>query len=71
MSALGIRQLLKEHAADDVISLQELQALLRAADDEGGLSMAERFTLTEVLEVHKRRFTPEAFQALKDYLAKR
>lgn len=70
MSVERLRQLLKEHAKDDVITLEEVKALIAAAKDQGEITIGERMTLEAAVEAHAARLTPEARSALLAFLAR-
>ncbi len=70
MSVERIRTLLKQATIDDEISLDEVQKIILASADEGGVTIGERFTLAAALDAHQTRFGPGAYEALKAFLSK-
>jgi hypothetical protein len=68
MTVSRIREMLRMLAADERITLKEVNALLEVAHDENQVTAGEIFFLEAALQAHEGQFTKDAYQALKKFL---
>ncbi|MBI3183363.1 MAG: hypothetical protein HYZ28_14595 [Myxococcales bacterium] len=68
MSVLKIRELLRDLARDERLTLEEVKKLIDASTDEQAVTVGEKMLLEAALRAHERQLTPEAYAALEAFL---
>jgi hypothetical protein len=70
MAIARLVEMIRTAAADRKISRNDVESLLRIAQESGTVTMGERAALRAALEDHSQDFEPDARTLLQEFLAR-